>query len=248
MKFSWIWLQRQLKKLCVFPEGRGEAIDFVFVYDSTCDDYKLLRFSVEFRLTFGADYCDDLIADMYSLKTGNFKELKDPADLGNIELYTNSKCVHDLKTGVLYFECAYELLSFNLDKEVFRAYRYPLPEDVQYPISDVLDFEGSAAVIFKAVDGSGLSLWTLDDVCDDKVAWTKKFNIEGDVKIDRVYIYLGAGQFVAKADDGHIFYDYKKKDVKKLLSPAPVGWFSSLVKYTESLVSPEGFQEFELLK
>ncbi|XP_017240178.2 F-box protein At3g17710-like [Daucus carota subsp. sativus] len=210
------WTNHQLSKLCS-PKGRGDWDEsaFMFVYDSTCNDYKLLRLTFCVLHTYyyppDRDYiANGLVADLYSSKNGNFKEINVPDNVKNIEVRTNSKCFHDLKTGVLYFE-------------------------------------GSAAMVFEAVDGSVLSLWTLDDVCDDKVAWTKKFNIEADVKINCVFLHLGVGQFVAKNDDGHIFYDYKKKDVKKLLSPAPVGQFNSVVKYTESLVSLEVFQGFELL-
>nr|XP_017240180.1 PREDICTED: F-box protein At5g49610-like [Daucus carota subsp. sativus] len=68
------------------------------------------------------------------------------------------------------FTCMDELISFDLEKEVFGVYSYPFPDHVQHSKSNVLDFEGSAAMVFEAVDGSVLSLWTLDDVCDDKVS------------------------------------------------------------------------------
>nr|XP_017240179.1 PREDICTED: putative F-box protein At4g09190 [Daucus carota subsp. sativus] len=248
--YLWNPATKQLKKLLTVRRRREDQevllSDFVFGYDSTCNDYKLLRLT---RVSYTNSFDELILAELYSSKTENFKEINVPENLKNIAFGTNEKCVLDLKTGVLYFEGFDELISFDMDKEVFGVYPYPFPDHVQHSKSNVLDFEGSAAMVFEAVDGSVLSLWTLDNVCDDKVAWTKKFNFEADVKIDWVCLYWGAGQFVAKNDEGLIFfYDYKKKDVKKLLlPPGDFEDFSSVVKYTESLVSPEGFQGFELL-
>ena len=44
-----------------------------------------------------------------------------------------------------------------------------------------------------ACDESVLSLWALDGVCG---SWTKMYNLENDLELDRVYLYLGAEQFV----------------------------------------------------
>ncbi|KAL1834563.1 hypothetical protein ACET3Z_004214 [Daucus carota] len=191
------------------------------------------------------DISHELTADLYSSRTGCFKEIRVPENLKKkVDVRFKSKYVHDLKTGVLYFEGTYnELLSFDLEKEVFKVYPYPVPDHVQRSKSNVLDFEGSVAMIFEAVEGSVLSLWTLDNVCDDKVSWTKKFNFGAGMKIDWVFLYFGDGEFVAKSDGENIFYDYKRKDAKKLLSPAPVGMLDSVVKYTETLVSLEDFND-----
>ena len=233
------------------PKAREAAeyvSDFGFVFDPACNDYKVLRLTVcliyiYFLPDEGEDISYELIADLYSSRTGCFKEIHVPENLKNIEVRLHSKCVHDLKTGVSYFEGTNELLSFDLEKEVFKVYPYPVPDHVQRSKSNVLDFEGSAAMIFESVDGLVLSLWTLDNVCEDRVCWTKKFNIGACMKIDWVFLYLGDGEFVVKSDGEKIFYDYKKKDAKKLLSPAPVGMLDSVVKYTETLVSPKDFKD-----
>ncbi|XP_017240181.1 F-box/kelch-repeat protein At3g23880-like [Daucus carota subsp. sativus] len=97
--YLWNPATKQWKELSAAPRVREEdweISDFVFGYDSTCNDYKLLR------LTFVLyEYAHELIAELYSSKTGNFKEINVPESLKNIVLCTNSKCVHDLKTGMV---------------------------------------------------------------------------------------------------------------------------------------------------
>lgn len=91
-----------------------------------------------------------------------------------------------------------------------------------------------------------LSLWMLDDTCGDNVTWTKKFNLEADLKINRIFLYLDVEQdFVAKNDIGYIFHDYKTRDISyKFLqqSPAAREW-TSVVKYTGSLSSLQVFEK-----
>ncbi|XP_063946275.1 putative F-box protein At4g09190 [Daucus carota subsp. sativus] len=173
--YLWNPWTNQLSKLCD-PKGRGDWDESAFVIDGISQK----RNCIELTGTEGVhtyyyppnrDYiANGLVADLYSSKNGNFMEINVPDNVKNIEVRTNSKCFHDLKTGVLYFEGMDELISFDLEKEVFGVYSYPFPDHVQHSKSNVLDFEGSAAMVFEAVDGSVLSLWTLDDVCDDKVS------------------------------------------------------------------------------
>lgn len=68
--------------------------------------------------------------------------------------------------------------------------------------SDVLDFNGSVAMIFESVcDGLVISLWTLDDVCG-KVFWVKKFNLEVVQGLSWIALHLGVGQYVAQYNNG----------------------------------------------
>lgn len=118
-----------------------------------------------------------------------------------------------------------KLLAFDLHKEVFGAISIPMsansqqqtrmshvlnfiygdalwiPDSVQHTrMSQVLDYEGSAAMIFKEYDdhGSVLNLWTLDK------SWTRRFNLEADLKVLWVFLYLGVGQFVVGDNNGEI--------------------------------------------
>lgn len=80
--------------------------------------------------------------------------------------------------------------------------------------SKLLDFEGSAAMVFpKYVDDeSVLSLWTLEGVCG-KVSWTEKFDFELDYEMRYVvFCKLGVRQFVVLDNAGrYLSFDYKKK-------------------------------------
>lgn len=136
------------------------------------------------------------------------------------------------------------LVSFDLHTEV-----YPYPDSVKSKRNwTSLVFEGSVAMIFKTAfnDGSFYSLWTLDDNCG-KVCWTKKFNLEPDLEVDRVDLYLGGGQFVALDFRVSRFslYDLLKKETKRLLFAVDDRMILSCVKHTESLVSLHGFEQVE---
>lgn len=75
--------------------------------------------------------------------------------------------------GVLYFDCEDQLVTFDLHDEVFGL--VPYPKSIQRKRSDIMDFEGSVAMVFESTPG--VDLWTLDNV-SGKLSWTKKFSIE----------------------------------------------------------------------
>lgn len=97
-------------------------------------------------------------------------------------------------------------MSFDLHKEVLKS--VPFPGFIQRKRSNVLDFEGSAAMVFES--GSGVDLWILDDV-SGKNCWTKKFAIEYgliDSLDTEIWLscYVGGGQFYGhKLLDGNCF-------------------------------------------
>lgn len=219
-----------------------------FGFDSVSNDYKLLR--VVPTHTSNEDWVlQDLVieAELYSANDNCWKEIVVPEQLNSFEPSFYSNCVH-AKPGVLYMDGDDEILSFDLHNEVFAV--YPIHKDEKLlKISNVFDFEGSLAMMFKdnAGEGSVVSLWTLDDVSGN-VCWIKKHNFEVALNIDWVLFYLGVGEFVTlNYDDGVIFYDYIRKETKKIpLLASAVGEVVSVVKYTESLVSLEGFQPLRL--
>ncbi|KAL1816570.1 hypothetical protein ACET3Z_019144 [Daucus carota] len=118
-------------------------------------------------------------------------EFKAPI-LKNVEYYGRTNVVVD---GVLYFDDNKDhLISFDLHNEIFGL--VPIPSLTRMG-SDVLDFQGSVAMVFQ----SGFEiydLWTLDNVSGD-VSWTKKFSIEAHPETE-IWLtkYLGAAQFFGK--------------------------------------------------
>lgn len=199
-------------------------------------DYKLLRILV------GASLSD---AQLYSTNTNSWKEIQVPKSVRNFWPFQDSKFIHT-RTGVLYLGGINTLLSFDPHNEVFGEYPFPSYAN-HMVVSNVVDFDGSVALILASVlDDLEFCLWTLDDVCSN-VAWVKKFRLEPDGWISRITLYLGAGQFVAKCiyDGRYYFYDNKKKKTKQLPLPPRPRDVMSVIKYNESLVSPEGFEKLD---
>ncbi|KAK1399680.1 hypothetical protein POM88_009543 [Heracleum sosnowskyi] len=247
---------RQFKKLPP-PSEQEDCEEFLlgFGFDDISNDYKILRISKELEQEDEED--DDtmmyaLQAELYSANGDSWKQIQIPETL---EYFPISRvvCVNLKGSRVLYFEGSHELLSFDLHEEVFRVYPYP----ISYPTSlrqknqriksFVLDFEGSVALIFNEStdDGSVPSLWTLNEVLGNW-SWTKEeFNLDDSFKeIQLTRLYMGDGQFFSRGVGGYIFYDYKKKHVKKILDHAPLlVW--KLTDYTETLVSLEGFEQLK---
>ncbi|KAK1385708.1 hypothetical protein POM88_023443 [Heracleum sosnowskyi] len=195
-------------------------------FDSISNDYKLLR--IGFRYNPGVQ------AELYSSKADSWKEIQIPKTIKTAKRGIPN-IVH-AKPGILYMtlRSSYDIL------EVFRL--QPIPD---IAMSDILDFEGNVAMVFKSGEGSTLGLFVLNDICGE-VPWTKLFNLEGDVKISRVVCYLGAGEFVIKrADDavGTYTYNYKTRETKKYALDLTTCTKSAVNTYTESLVSLNGFKQ-----
>ncbi|KAK1372955.1 hypothetical protein POM88_029148 [Heracleum sosnowskyi] len=197
-----------------------------FWFDLVSNDYKILRIVI---------YSDDLAAEVYSENSSSWKEIQVPNTVQRFRP-CHSECVH-IKAGKIYFDGERDLLSFNPRNEVFEVYQFPKFVGSSKR-SHVLDFEGFVDMIFNEGYGSVYRLRTLDDVCG-KVSWTKKFNIDIDLKMDQIALYLD-GQYIVVMDhcDGSVYYQH---DFKKKEALTPLGGFDSVVKYNESLVSLKGF-------
>ncbi|XP_074352532.1 putative F-box protein At5g52610 [Apium graveolens] len=217
-----------------------------FGFDSISGDYKILMIVCD--NFFGKS--SGFVAQLYSAKDDSWKEIEVPKTLESFAIPPYSKCVY-VQPGALYFQGTDELLSFNLDDEVFGVYPYPIPE--YNGRSNVLEFEGSAAMIFES-RYNGPVLWQLENVNGD-VSWTKKIKLEVDFKMDREVLYLGAGRFVVQADhhdecrksydkftSNLIIYDHRKRETKSVSPRIPDSKDTSLIKYTESLISLQGFE------
>ncbi|KAL8122778.1 putative F-box protein At4g09190 [Apium graveolens] len=213
-----------------------------FGFDSVSKDYKILRVRVGRYLCDGNEV-SVTVAEVYSVNAGSWKEFRVPEEMQRFANFPFSKCVF-VDSGVWYIEGYKEIMSFDLHDEVFGLYPYPKTGG---RMSEILDFDGSVAVI-RSVGGraSFLSLWKLDGV-GENFSWTKMFNIEPDLKIDFILLYLGERQFfVEDYDAGCFFYDDRKKGDKKLPPLAgAISGCTSAFQFTGSLVSLQGFARFE---
>ncbi|KAK1398999.1 hypothetical protein POM88_008862 [Heracleum sosnowskyi] len=134
-------------------------------------------------------------------------------------IQSNIKPINVFVNGVLYFDGGDELVSFDMHEEVVRLISFP--SFIRRRRSNVLDFEGSVAMVFES--GTGVDLWTLYNV-SDKVSWTKKVSIEYGLDDPDTEIwlscYLGAKQFFgSKLLNGNYFlyevlYDSEKIETK----------------------------------
>ncbi|XP_074361586.1 putative F-box protein At4g09190 isoform X1 [Apium graveolens] len=185
-----------------------------FWFDSVSNDYKILRL-VFGSFSDGNNHLDVIVAELYSVNADSWEEIRVPKEMHGFRRDPFSKCVC-VNTGVLYIEGMEEFLSFDLHDEVFRLHQYP---NSGKRMSYFLNFYGSLAVIMKSGgDGSVLSLWKLDGV-GNNVSWTKMFNIEPNLKMDLVVLYLGDAHFLAlDSDVGFFFYDDGKKENKTPLA------------------------------
>lgn len=215
-----------------------------FGYDSVSDDYKLVRI-------LHSDVSNMVEAELYSANADCWKEIELPKAVQNAWPFVNFIPVHEIN-GVLYMVDDTVLVSFDLHTELFEVYPYPDSVKRLQNLTSLV-FEGSIAMIFKTASGDGSvhSLWTLDDD-SGKVCWTKKFNLEPDLEVDRVDLYLGDGQFAALdfRVSRFFLYDLMKKETKRLFFPVDDTVINdrmilSCVRHTESLVSLHGFEQVE---
>ncbi|XP_063947086.1 uncharacterized protein LOC108216666 isoform X3 [Daucus carota subsp. sativus] len=162
-------------------------------------------------------------AELYSSKADSWKHVQVPETLK--ALRASSKVVN-AKPGILYMTSGKDIIAFDLHKEVFRLYTIP-----PCKMSDILEFNGEAAMVFKSDDGSALSLFVLNDVCGE-VFWTKLLDLEFDDNISRVLPSLATAKFVTENDN----------EAKKYALRFHGDGKGMVIKYTESLVYLQGFQ------
>ncbi|XP_074361589.1 F-box protein At1g31080-like isoform X2 [Apium graveolens] len=197
--------------LRVVPKGALEG----FYIETRGEDSVKLTLPVPEYMFDGNNHLDVIVAELYSVNADSWEEIRVPKEMHGFRRDPFSKCVC-VNTGVLYIEGMEEFLSFDLHDEVFRLHQYP---NSGKRMSYFLNFYGSLAVIMKSGgDGSVLSLWKLDGV-GNNVSWTKMFNIEPNLKMDLVVLYLGDAHFLAlDSDVGFFFYDDGKKENKTPLA------------------------------
>ncbi|WOG99182.1 hypothetical protein DCAR_0518530 [Daucus carota subsp. sativus] len=210
-----------------------------FGFDSLSSDYKILR------VVFGrlSDFLDGeekeglIVGELYSFNADSWKPIQVPKEMQGFKIDPAvSKCVC-VGSRVLCLPGTDGILSFDLHDEVFRMHKYPASGEI---ISEVLDFEGSIALILRSGERAFvLTLWALVEV-DGNLSWTEKFTIEPVERIAYVLTYLGDGKFVAR-DHSHAccFYDMKKGTFVQFRR------YMSVVQFPGSLLSLEGFERRE---
>ncbi|KAK1358309.1 hypothetical protein POM88_051565 [Heracleum sosnowskyi] len=221
-------------KILPAPNKRSKYFEpgIGFGFDPVSGDYKILRIVIHSNFVTEAE--------LYSSNDDSWKDIEIPETLQKFLPRPSSRCVYT-KNGVVYVEGCDGILSFDLKNEEFGIlYEYP-----QYtkPNSRIFDVEGSVAMIFRSdpVKKSANSLWMLNDVCG-KLSWTKKFDL--DIIREKDYnvqcLYLGDEQYVTVNDVGYI--NSKIQEIEKFDPPRRL---TSIINYTESLVSLEGFKKQE---
>lgn len=231
-----------------------------FGYDNISNEYKLLRFVYNNRENVVP------IVKVNYINADCCREIQGPILKTQIKRWSS----HIAVKGVLYFDGGDQLVSFDLHDEVFGL--IPFPNSIQRKMSDVMDFQGSVAMVFES--GPGVNLWTLDNV-SAKLSWTKNFSIEyglNDLDTDIwLACYLGSKQFYGrKLLNGklivcEILYDHEKKETKyyglreeyvSMYLTANGSWraglatlndsFNVVLRYTQTLVSLNGFEEVKM--
>ncbi|XP_017253830.1 F-box protein At2g43440-like isoform X2 [Daucus carota subsp. sativus] len=226
---------RKYKTLPPAPPRELAARDNTgFGYDSISDDYKIVR------IVYERSEDDMPTVHLYSTNANSRRQFRDPIVKSVPGGKTNTDIVVN---GVLYFNDGDGLISFDLHKEVFG--RVTLPGFWETKRSNVLDFEGSVAIVFEPDgDEQGIYLWTLDDV-SGRMQWTRNFRIHAYSESRLwLYCYLGAGDFYGKMASydyflHNILYDYKREETEICGVRENV---CATLKYTQTLVSPNGFE------
>ncbi|XP_074324243.1 uncharacterized protein LOC141661161 [Apium graveolens] len=259
-------MTRQFKILPTPPKDPSRFCYFMlgFGYDAFCNDYKVVRIVLN---TWPSCRCFLKIPDfeyslhvwMYSANEDPWKEIEVPKTLMCFNFYRSPVVSVFLREspGVLYFQGFYELLAFDFHDEVFRVYPYHIPgkspiyEQNEPRMSNLLNFEGSLAMIYdESIDDaeSLYSLWTLDVDCGN-ASWSKQFNLDNSLKNDCVALYLGDGMFLVVKRNHHGFgityYYYNQKLAKKFLPKPGSRNLYEVVKYNESLVSLKGVEQLK---
>ncbi|KAK1354098.1 hypothetical protein POM88_047354 [Heracleum sosnowskyi] len=247
---GYIW-NPSTRRIKILPAPNKRSIYFEpgvgFGFDPVSGDYKILRLVRRSDDSDSDSFPQFVIeAELYSTSTDSWKDISVPETLKRFHPFRPSKCVCT-KNGVVYVEGIDVLLSFDLKNEQFGVHRYP-PHSTVLRKSRIFEIDGSVAMIDRKNvkdEGSVPSLWMLEDV-GGRLSWTEKFDLniihEKDYAVP--CLNLGVGQYVALNDDGYLYYDYGSgKEVNEKFDPPRE--CTSIINYTESLVSLKGFEKQE---
>nr|XP_017250516.1 PREDICTED: putative F-box protein At3g10430 [Daucus carota subsp. sativus] len=164
--FLYIWnpLMRMDKLLPLAHYARLGVVNKIgFGFDPLSSDYKILRvvFGRLSDLLDNGEKKEGMVAELYSFNANSWKPIQVPKEMQGFKFDPISECVC-VDSRVLCLPGTDGILSFDLQDEVFRMHKYPASGEI---ISEVLDFEGSIALILRSGErASVLTLWALDEV------------------------------------------------------------------------------------
>lgn len=238
------------KKLpCLVPANHyGPAVDVVFGFDPASLDYKVLRIVYSNDNHYKLVYVSQL--HLYSLNEDSWTEIQVPSVLPKLVCYPFCPVLRSgpVLDGVLYLEGMNEIVTFDLHDQLFQV--IPFPSFIQTRKSNIFNFEGSISVLVESAcrdrsldDDKEISLWTMESVCGQPL-WNQIFTFDHGLKIDWVFLYLGAKQFVGTTQLRTVLYDYGMKVTTYIGLPSQ-SFLTRILWHTESLLSPEGFERVE---
>lgn len=238
-------LTRMSRKLPTnFHPKAAVRFDVVFGFDCVSNDYKVLKIAYKRPANNNINKAVDVLSVyMYSSNSDSWREIQVGIALPSLLSYPVVPVLTSgpVVDGVLYLEAVNTIVTFSLHSEMFGLIPYPSFDHTRK--SNVMDFEGSVAVVLESVrDGSldekEVSLWTMEAVSDE-VFWNKIFTFDAGLDgIGWVYLYSGANKFVGKTRLGQVLYDYRKKETKSIKLPSQ-SFLVKALKHTETFLSVE---------
>ncbi|XVF46956.1 hypothetical protein PTKIN_Ptkin03bG0070000 [Pterospermum kingtungense] len=215
-----------------------------FGFDSTTDDYKVLRFVTNNfeKDEEGGDrvYWKHQV-ELYSFKSDSWKEISAP----NVQPY-GSPLFNNYINGFYYWPATrnsdYFILSFNMANEKFST--LPLPEFggalADYYLK-LLDFNGSlGAIVYPRKETErSFDLWVMNG------SWTRKFSIESVSGVKRPLGFWKNGELSLEGSNNElVLFDPATLELKNVGIHAYSGTMH-IIPYVESLIPINGRSEHE---
>ncbi|KAK8556447.1 hypothetical protein V6N13_064481 [Hibiscus sabdariffa] len=214
---------------------------FGFGYDSQTDDYKVVRFVVNYfeeDSDAGSMFEQNDQVELYSHRSDSWKEISYPGvgpyDSPPFNCYIN---------GVYYWQATASsgdlILSFDMVNEKFSTLPWPQTLDGFY--SHLLDFNGLLGAMFYQGKGTeeSFDLWVMN------VSWTKQFSIESVPGVERLLGFWKNVEFFLESSDHElVLFDPSTRELKNLGIHASK-WTMQITAYVESLVPINGRSEHE---
>ncbi|KAK8524837.1 hypothetical protein V6N13_015836 [Hibiscus sabdariffa] len=235
---------REFKILPQSPVQDSTSFDCLglgFGYDSRTDDYKVVRFVVNYfeeDSDAGSMFEHNYQVELYSLRSDSWKEISypgvDPHNSPPFNCYIN---------GVYYWHATessgHLILSFDMVNEKFST--LPLPQTSEGFNSHLLDFNGLLGAIFYPGGGTETSfdLWVMNE------SWTKQFSIESVPGVEMLLGFWKNGElFIESLDHELVLFDPSTRELKNLGIHASKRSMQ-ITAYVESLVPINGRSEHE---
>ncbi|KAM7462423.1 hypothetical protein LguiA_030544 [Lonicera macranthoides] len=199
-----------------------------FGYDSSTDDYKLVRISItssRYRV------------DLYSLKTNAWKKIREVPDHNVVQFERHSG--KWAPNGSIYWGGCSQLkiIAFDLKKEEFTELL--LPDEIRQEKSGkhVIELGGYLGVYYGRPPPNPL-VWTMKEDDAKKQKWTKLMTLPGHIW--RPFYSLENGKVLLYKRELNLLIEFAvfdNKGIRKYPIHRISGFGGCLVKYTENIVS-----------